>query len=998
MSGAETGSAVSDHGGTMNTVVRHLPPSTGDSVGPRLVGRVEELTRLRELLDSVLVDGSKLVLVGGDAGSGKTTIVDAFVHELATTSADRRAQVIRGQCVPLGGDGLPYAPIVGALRDLVTAHGAEQVLDWTGASRVGLGVVLPDLIAPPSEPSTLRMQLFEAVARLWENAAQTGPLVVVIEDLHWSDESTRHLLRFLTGALTDAAVLVIATYRTDELDRRHPLRPFLAEVGRLAGVARLEVGGLSRNEVAELLGQLLGRTPSVVATDLVHRRSEGLPFFVAELISSAARGCVDMPDTLRDALNVRIQRLSDRAQETVQVAAVAGNRVDHALLELVSDRSPAELDGDLREAVDASILTIDEEGYCFRHALLREVVHEDMLPGQHTRLHARFAALLETRPDLAPGAASFEIAHHWSAAHDAPKAFSWSLTAARSGSSAHVETLKQYERALELWDRLPDPEDVAGCSHLALLDTAAAAARDAGEVERSLALTKQALAETTADSPVKEHARRWSEKGQRLSSLMRPGAIEALQTALDLLPPDADPALRVRVLNQLAMVSVLAGTDAYGIARDAVALAETLDEPSLESHARNTLGVCLVSRGQEDAGLAELVRAGELAGDRLGLMLRFHINYSDALYLTGRYAEAVAQGLSGVEVAAELGLERSMGAMLAGNAAEPLIALGEWDRASKLIERSLELDPPAHHYAHLRLLLAWLRLWTGQFAEAEEILTDFRGLITGPQVAPQYAYQAGCADTMLALATDDLDRAWADVSVLLEHWQLHHAAHHYPMLWLAARAARLSGPRQQAQRVALVRERFAAAEPVRNREIWGPVVEAELSDDLAGWRAALTHVEATPVPTYLLPYVGLRVGQHLVAMRERVAAREVLTVALERAESLGARLVRDPIRALARRAGIELVDQTTAAAGSGPLAGLTAREDEVLRLVAAGRTNGEIGSALFISTKTASVHVSNILAKLGASSRGEAAAIAHRYGLIDDAADTDARVISLRPA
>lgn len=988
----------------MSTVVRHLPrPASdrlaggrGDLVGPGLVGRVAELDRLREVLDSVLVDGSRLVLIGGDAGSGKTTIVDAFVRELATTAADRQAQVIRGQCVPLGGDGLPFAPIVGALRELVSAHGADQVLDWTGASRVGLGAVLPDLIAPSSEPSTLRLQLFEAVARLWENAAQTGPLVVLIEDLHWADESTRHLLRFLTGALTDAPVLVIATYRTDELDRRHPLRPFLAEVGRLAGVERLLVGGLSRPEVAELLGRLLGRTPSAVAVDLVHRRSEGLPYFVAELATSASRGCVDMPDTLRDALNVRVQRLSDRAQATVQLAAVAGNRVDHALLEEVSDRTPAELDGDLREAVDAAILTADGEGYGFRHALLREVVHEDMLPGQHSRLHARFAALLETRPELAPGAASFEIAHHWSAAHDAAKAFRWSLTAARSGSSAHVETLKQYERALELWDQLPDPEVVAGCSHLALLDTAAAAARDAGEVERSLALTKQALAETTEETPVQELARRWSERGQRLSSLMRPGAVEALQTARDLLPPDAEPALRVRVLNQLAMVSVLSGSDAYDIARDAVALAETLDDPSVESHARNTLGVCLVSRGEEDAGLAQLIRAGELATDRLGLMLRYHINYSDALHLAGRYAEAVSEALAGVEVAAELGLERSMGTMLAGNAAEPLIALGQWDRAMKLIERSLELDPPAHHHAHLRLLLAWLRVWTGRFADAEEILTEFRGLIAGPQVAPQYAFQAGCADALFAITTGDLDRAWGDVSALLEHWGQHHAAHHYPILWIAARAARLSGPEHAEGRLVEVRDRLAGAEPVRNGAIWTPVIEAELGDDLTSWRVALAHLEQTVVPTYLLPYAGLRVGQHLVATRDRVAAREVLAVALERAEALGARLVSDQVHALARRAGIELPGDAAAESGR-PAAGLTVREREVLQLVAAGRTNGEIGSALFISTKTASVHVSNILAKLGASSRGEAAAIAYRNGLVDDAG-TGAHVISLRPA
>ena len=175
----------------MNDVVRHLPPriaavaaaggsgSAGGSLPVmELVGRVDELARLRDLLDSVLVEGSRLALVGGDAGSGKTTVVDAFVHDLATRAADRGAQIIRGQCVPLGGDGLPYAPIVGALRELIARHGRDQVLDWAGASRVGLGALLPDLIAPPRDPEGLRLQLFEAVARLWESAARTGPLVV----------------------------------------------------------------------------------------------------------------------------------------------------------------------------------------------------------------------------------------------------------------------------------------------------------------------------------------------------------------------------------------------------------------------------------------------------------------------------------------------------------------------------------------------------------------------------------------------------------------------------------------------------------------------------------------------------------------------------------------------------------------------------------------------------------------------------------------------------
>ncbi|GAA3706580.1 hypothetical protein GCM10022204_25490 [Microlunatus aurantiacus] len=933
------------------------PAATAPSGGaPGLVGRRAELDRLRDLLSEVGRDGSRLALVGGDAGSGKTTVVDAFVGGLSGSPAgpaaagrDPGAQVIRGQCVPLGGDGLPYAPIVGALRELIVRHGRDQVLEWAGASRVGLGALLPDLVAPPAEPEALRLQLFEAVARLWESAAQTGALVVVIEDLHWADESTRHLLRFLTGALSDAPVLVVATYRTDELDRRHPLRPFLAEVGRLAGVTRLEIGGLARPEVAELLTRLLGRTPSAVAIDLVHRRSEGLPYFVTELASSTARGCVDMPDTLRDALNVRIQRLSDRAQETLQVAAVAGPRVEHALLEQVSDRTPAELDTDLREAVDAGVLVVDDDGYVFRHALLREVAHEDMLPGRHTRLHARLAALLEERPSLAPGTASVEIAHHWSAAHDADKAFRWSLTAA---------------------------------------------ARDAGEIERSLALTKQALAETPDDAPVADRVRRWTERGQRLSSLMRPGAAEALQTAADLLPADAEPKARAKVLNQLAMVATLAGDDATRVAREAVAAAVASVSPVTESHARNTLGVCLVIRGDEDAGLEQLVRAGELGRGSRGAMLRFHINYSDALHLVGRYAEAVEQAMAGVEVAADLGLERSTGAMLAGNAAEPLLALGEWDRASQLIERSLELDPAAHHRAHLRLLQCWLRLMTGRPEEAEMILTEFRGLISGPQVAPQYASQVIRLDVELALAAGDVDRAWADLEIAFAHWDRYHLAHCYPLLWLAARTAGSSDPAAVGPRVARVRSLLGATRPVRARQIWAPVIEAELADTAEAWQEVWERTTTTETPSSLRPYVGERLAQHLVARRERGEARAVLTAAIEVADRLGAAPLRSRLAGLSVRAGL----QGAAVGGTaGALTGLTAREREVLRLVAAGRTNGEIGTQLFISTKTASVHVSNILAKLGVGARGEAAAIAYRDGLLDES-ETDGTLARRRPA
>ena len=262
-------------------------------------------------------------------------------------------------------------------------------------------------------------------------------------------------------------------------------------------------------------------------------------------------------------------------------------------------------------------------------------------------------------------------------------------------------------------------------------------------------------------------------------------------------------------------------------------------------------------------------------------------------------------------------------------------------------------------------------------------------------MAPQYSSQVIRLDAELALATGDVDRAWADLEVAFEHWDRYHVAHRYPLLWLAATTARAADRIDGGGRLARVRSAYEQVEPVRARQIWGPLIAAELADTVDAWRAVWAATTAAEMPCYLRPYGGLRLAQHLVSRRERVEARDVLAAATESADRIGASLVGSRLAALAGRAG--LTTMGTAAGAPGLLATLTSREREVLRLVAVGRTNGEIGTELFISTKTASVHVSNILAKLGVGARGEAAALAYREGLLLEPA-TDGTVVELRPA
>jgi predicted ATPase/DNA-binding CsgD family transcriptional regulator len=947
-----------------------------------IVGRAEQRAQLSRTLDDVIDDGSRFVIIGGDAGAGKTTVVEAFVADLFGPLADRKAQLIRGQCVPMGSEGLPYAPIVGALRDMVTQHGREQILEWAGAGRQALGVLLPDFGAAPAEPDdTIRLQLFETITMLLERASENGPLVVIMEDIHWADESTRHVLRFLARALTDAPVMIIATYRSDELTRRHPLRPFLAEVGRFPGTVRIDLPGLDRSEVAELLTQLMERRPSNVVIDLVYKRSEGIPYFVEELTRSAARGCIDMPDTLRDALNVRVLSLSDRTQQTLQVASVAGTRVDHELLAAAAEASDGELESQLREAIDAAVMTADETGYAFRHALLREVIHDDLLPGQHARLHARFATILEEHPGLMSSeAVPMEIAHHWNAAHQANRAFRWAIKAASSGGAAFHEALKLYERALELWDQVDDPESVAG-SHASLLMRAAYAAEDAGETERALALVNAALDEMDAERDRPDRIEALLVKSRNKADLVTSGGVEPLREALQLLPDDADPKLRAQVVEMLARRTMLSGDieQGIGLSQQAVDVAALADSDSTTANAWITLGTSLAAAGQESEGIAVMERVRELARTSTRTLLRFLINYSDALNHFGRYDDAAREALNGVDMARDLGLQRSMGAMLAGNAAEPLLALGQWGRASAMIERALELDPPANHHAHLRLLQAWLSVWRGQLDEADAVLTEFRPMIKNDHLAPQYSSQAVRADAEYALAVGDHRRAWADVKVFLDQWQRYPCAVVYPVLAVGAAAARMLDQAEASEeRLALIREfldhRVAR---VQIRAFWEPVIRAELEDTAEDWRSAVEELKAQQPPAHLRPYAGLRLGQHLVAGRERNEAKQVLATASAEAVTLGSTLLVDRIASLSQRAGFAVAPPPEMS----PVAGLTPREIEVLQLVAAGRSNGEIGTALFISTKTASVHVSNILAKLGVSGRGEAAAVAHRIGL-----------------
>jgi ATP/maltotriose-dependent transcriptional regulator MalT len=969
----------------------------GDKIGyvatsllsPSFVGRGFELRALATALADAEDGQATAVLIGGEAGVGKSRLIQEFARQAEVSGA----RVILGQSVELGGDGLPFAPIAGALRDLSGQLGPNRLIELAGPGGAMLPTLLPELGESTGNQSDGRGRLFEVVTVLLERASADHPLVFVVEDLHWADASTRDLLRFAIRALDGARVLIIASYRSDEVHRRHPLRPFLAELDRVRAVRRLDVPRLSQDEVGEQLTGIFGSKPTADVVGKIFSRSEGIPFFVEELARAGADGPHDaLPDSVRDLLLVRVEQLSPSTQEVLRVLSAGSAKVDDALLSAVVDLDQVELEAALREAVSANLIRVEGQAYAFRHALLREVLHEDVLPGKHARLHTRYAEVLESRPELVgDGSAAVAIAHHWYAAHEHERAFAAYIRAAddTARAYAHAETLRLLERALELWHRMPDPEAIAGSSRAGLLQRAARSAEDAGEMERSLALAKEGLAEPGVEDDLEVYGALLYQRVHMLKSLGRPAALDAAKEALAKIPESPPTAGRARLLNQVAAAHMMDGrfSAAIPVAQQAVEVALASGAPDAEMRAYNVLGPAYVHNGEIEAGFAAFEKSKQLAQVEPRRMVGYYINYSDSLNLLGRYAEAAEVARSGIAQAAEIGMARNTGAMLAGNAAEPLISLGQWAEAGRLIKDAIDLDPPPRHMWHLLTLYALLKLLKGDLESTRELLGEVRAQQAGRAIDSQYAVPRVHVEAQLAVAEGDLEAGWSCLTAALERTAS--AGYGLPVLTTAAliisRLARsgLPVPDGAAATIQSAVERigdWGAA------HLWGAVIEAELAggvgDSIDHWRTAVLTVDEAEGPVHLRPYTRYRLAESLVTAADRPAATEALRDAAELASRLDAGLLHQWIVDLARRAGIRLLDQVS----SPGAVGLTSRELEVLRLVAAGLSNREIGSELFISAKTASVHVSNILAKLGASSRVEAASIAHRDGLLGDAA------------
>ncbi|WP_246192802.1 helix-turn-helix transcriptional regulator [Kitasatospora atroaurantiaca] len=1011
------------------------------SVSPVFVGRGTETTALTAALRRAGEGRPQAVLIGGEAGVGKTRLIEEFLDSACAPTV----VTTLGGCLEVGAEGLPYAPLATALRRLHRRLGAE--LERAAEGMEGhLARLLPDFGATDAEPNDefSRARLFEHTARLFERLSAERTLVLAVEDLHWSDRSTRELLAYLIRTLHRSRVMIVATYRSDDLHRRHPLRPFLAELDRLRTVQRLELARFGRGEVAEQLAGILGTaTPDRELVDRIHRRSEGNPFFVEELATAHQDGCVaGMTDSLRDILLVRVETLPDETQRVLRIAAEGGSYVEHALLAAVLDEGEEPLIEALRNAVGSNVLRpdTDGEGYRFRHALVREAVSDDLLPGERYRINRRYATVLEENSALVcADTRPARLANYWYHAHDPARALPTALDAAREARrrNAFAEQLRMLERALELWDGVPPevqqdtlrPYDWAetyppcscdpgthddSCYQLCLVDVlaeAVVAARRSGDRERGLSLAKRALKQVDEQENPERAAWFRMHRSRMLGHLHRSGGDEEIAHALRLVAGLGPSAVQAEVFALAAAHAMLGHPTAADVARAerAVEIAREVGAAGVEQHARMTLGSLYAHFGDPEAGVALLADAVEKCGP-LGaadVYCRGLNNLASLLLGLGRAAEAETLARRGLEAAGSTGLLANTGAILTGNLAEALIALGRPTEAAEVLADWVGGPGEGAFHEFLDRLRAELALDQGDVTAAAAFLGRAR---EAGRIAQQPQHELPRVWLAMRIADRDgrpLD-ARAELLAALDARVERHAASSGQLAdggsgWLlpvlaegAAIEADTRGlPAADLGRPVVLRrieEAAAGLDPKVPLHIgWARMLEGELAraqgaDTPAHWSAAVEALRASGLgyPLVLALYRGAGAA---ASAGQREAAAGLLREARELAAARADRHLQREIARLAERVGLVLdarPAERPAAPEPAETLGLTPRERDVLRLLALGRTNRQIAEELYISPKTASVHVSNILAKLEVGGRGEAAALAHRLRLFPE--------------
>lgn len=968
--------------------------------GIPLVARRSELAALEKALAGARAGQAGGVLISGDAGIGKTRLLT----ELCQRAADAGDVVLSGGCLDAAEATLPYLPFVEPLRQL-----AQRDPDLV-AKHPTLARLLPDQQRPGAgehDRDLGQLQLFDALYSAITDLAAERTVLLTIEDLHWADRSSRDLLAFLLSRLSSQRLLVVGTFRADDLHRRHPLRPLLSELVRLPAVERLNLEPFAAADAESFVRRLADDTVADEMVRDIAARSEGNAFMAEELISA----CTDnVPHELAEILLSRVERLSPAVQQVVRLASVLGRRFAHPRVAAATDIPDETLELALREAVAHHVLvTEDAYTYAFRHALLREAVYGDLLPGERTRLHARVADALAG--DTTPGAAA-ELAHHRMESHDLPGALRASWCAAKEADEleAPAEVLLHAERALKLWHAVPDAERLSGADELTVTRFAAWAASATGEPDRALAHSRSAvaLADAVGDPTLAADVRRRHATYLLDLTSTAQQAKDVIDVALGLVADQPPSAVKAWV--QALVARVAASMDRYdeaiefGRRAQDTARAVVGDEDgqiAAEVDALVTVAGAMWRRGNLEQALQRLDTAVELAAKigAIGVELRARFRLALTKLESGQLTGALDELVVALHRADGSGLNWSTwGLELRVLKVMTQFMLGDWDGAEATARLTGEAvsGTVATRVSAAALQVAVGR---GRFDAVARRLTQLRDRWqTDTQVMRLLGHSG--AELELWRGRPAQATQWVEQSM---QWLRQYEPWHLGEIALCTvGVAAYADVAEQARRARdqraegdAVRAGLALAQRASDAMANGQPQAGEVGPEALAWlcrvRAETTRLHGASDPDlwhdvdvafgygepYRQAYARWRRAEALLTAGDKAAAADELRSAAAVADTLRAEPLRAAVAKLARRGRIVI-------AGDGPLPAdtLTQREHSVLALVADGRTNRQIGEELFISEKTVSVHLSRVMAKLGAGSRTEAVSAAFARGLL----------------
>jgi DNA-binding CsgD family transcriptional regulator/tetratricopeptide (TPR) repeat protein len=955
-----------------------------------LVGRERELG---ELLGSLSDPHVSVTLVVGDAGIGKTRLVAEAV------AATPERLTLAGACLPMR-DALPLLPVVDALdsRDPAVrralARGTRMLPE---ALRSHLAGIMPRSMPTDNQPAgeVRRERLFLACEGLLSQVAEERPVTLVIEDVHWADGETLDLLTYLSGGRHSTALHLLVTCRADENRMPELVTDWLDAQRRSTSVRELHLGPLGADDVRHLVASL----PRPDGADLdrlssaVFRRAEGNPFFTEQLVASAVHGD-RVPARLARLLSARVRAVSPAAQESITALAIISRPVPLDALRIVTCHDEETCIDAVRELEAASLIVRSAGALKPRHALLAEALLEE-LPAVPAAYHRRVATALESLDDPATAP---EVADHLRAAGDEEAELGVAQQAAQRAweLGAYADAARWYQRVSELHSRLPDR------------------ALELTEVElvrrsiRALDLGGARVEATSLAERVWVEYAEWPDMGERLNLLSMCAhlvrvqererglrMLEGLLTQFETLPPSFDHA---QVLSWIANSFSSRGDHqtAYGHLATALDLTRAAADLRGQAHVHARLAGVLRELGDRraaDAHAAEALRIAEETGNH-DAVLDALVTESDNRLKYAEYDGALASAKRGLSVVAHHGLQRSFPALLFRlNAAEAQLALGHTAEVGRLVDELTDhpLRPDDDQ------LLGWARAHAdfrrGKLADVTAWLEGRLGM--PPMDGESSRMQAEALAYILLWGNRPEHAFQVAVQALMPLATTGNGSHAGLLFTLGARAAADIAQDGNLERAAeasaqlddllasMLRDPFADTDTlprasVDRRQWQAERSRAEGRADPGEWQDAAVGWESLAMP-HEAAYCWWRTAEALV---QKGAPKDAVRDALQRAHRLAEEHVplRQQIETLASRRRLPIVDRdATSETDLTRQRALTPQEVRVLRLLAEGLTNAEIGTALFISPKTASVHVTNLLRKLGMANRTEAAAWAARH-------------------